>query len=71
MTQRVKNGELRTVIPLTFSQSDETANCATCHDNYNDLVDDPSDVVVVGAASFRVAIEDDDDDDDNDGDDCD
>lgn len=67
MTQRVKNGELRTVIPLTFSQSDETAKCAVCHGNYNALVDDPCDIVVVGAAAFRVPL----DDDGDDGDDCD
>ena len=58
MTQRVVRGELRTVIPLTFSQSDATANCATCHGNYNDLVDGPNDIVVVGAATFRVPLED-------------
>ena len=57
MTQKVVNGELRTVIPLTFSQSDASAGCATCHGNYNDLVDDPSETIVVGAASFRVALD--------------
>ena len=69
MTQRVVRGELRTVIPLTFSQSDETANCAVCHSNYNALVDDPTDTVVVGAAAFRVPLEDYDGDDDDDDDD--
>lgn len=63
MTQRTIDGELRTVIPLTFSQSDESAKCAVCHGNYNDLVDSPSDTIVIGAAAFRVPLPDDDDDD--------
>jgi hypothetical protein len=55
-TMQTNGDEVRTVIPLTFSQSDDTAKCAVCHGNYNDLVDGPDDVVVVGAASFRVNI---------------
>ena len=56
--------ELRTVIPLTFSQGDGTAQCAQCHANYNALVSNEDETVVVGAAAFRVSLDDDGDDDD-------
>lgn len=53
-TQEVVDGELRTVVPLTFSQADATANCAVCHANYDTLVSSADETIVVGAAAFRV-----------------
>ena len=60
-TQQVVDGELRTVVPLTFSQADASASCAFCHADFDDLVDDDDEdsededsIVVVGATAFRV-----------------